>query len=232
MRIAIAISGYARTLHHCLPSFVQKVVQSNSTSEIEVFCCLWETSLGRVEKLNDPWHYKVEALQRDSLESSEELRAFIEGNCNVKAHIKLINSAQSQVVINEGKSLGMQYPELLSQYYMISESYEMTRKYSPDYCIRARPDMKIDNFPSLENRSEFILSEYVWYDYRAKDGHENEMIWVSSSRIAEKTFSAIRDIRSGSLLSGPQHGEAITGRHFERISATKERFNFSYRIAR
>jgi len=193
---------------------------------------LWETSLGRVEKLNDPWHYKVETLQRDSLESSEELRGFIERSCDVKAHIKLINSAQSQVVINEGRSLGMQYPELLSQYYMISESYEMTRKYSPDYCIRVRPDMKIENFPNLKNSSEIILSEYVWYDYHAKDGHENEMIWVSSSRIAEKAFSVIRDVRSGSLLSNPQHGEAITGRHFERISATKERFNFNYRIAR
>lgn len=232
MKIAIVFSGYARTIHHCLPSFVSKVASSNHDFEIRVFCCLWESSLGRVDKLNDPWHYKVQDLNRLELESGNELKEFIERNCNVQAHVKLIDPLHSQNVMSEGRNLGMQYPELLSQYYMIHESFEMVKEYSPEYYVRARPDMMIESFPNLSKNSEIILSEYVWYQHRAEDGHENEMIWISNKEFAKKTFSIIDEIREGKLLVDPQHGEALTGKYFSKIYAKKERFNFNYRIAR
>lgn len=229
-KIAICMSGHIRTLSHTFEKNFDLIKRMNPNSTFEIYCAFWEKEYGRVNVINDPWHLAVDIDENvfDSTTLEKYLTKF--SNQSI-VNVKLYDINSQKKCIEAGEKLA----GLLSQYFLIQESFNLAKSSNANHYIRIRPDIVIKSFPDLSSTSsELITSQFVWYNLLAGSCHlENEMVWVASSSIASNVFSIFDAIKDRNLLNGIEiYGESITGKHFSNISTERDHFDFEYRVAR
>lgn len=241
MKISLFVSGYPRTLFHNFSRNLETIRNIVGDCEIDIFYSFWD-ELGRVEKINDPWHSIVDPYIPKPLTVESISQYFFDiGATNVVGEVEPIGLMEN--ILSE--SPFTYQPSLSSQYY---KTYRVVEKYFKDgydLYVRIRPDIVINNFLSkehilsLHNNKNLIVNENYWYNTLYAGEACNEMIWVSSKDAFVASNSMFVDQRK---IAEENHGcvpygEYLTGRYFnnlireEKISSIYT-FNFDYRVFR
>jgi hypothetical protein len=231
------VSGHIRTLYHAFPQSLNTIKKLNENYDFHVYASFWDNQDGRVYKINDPHHYIANLTNVPfSLEKDFIHDWFM--SLGVKScEIKMLDHSLMDDLFEKGHSLiDFTNKHLLPQYFSTKSCFSMVPYNQYSHVIRIRPDIVIKDFPSLDSiKEELITNLYAWYNDKAKDEFENEMIWIAKNNIAKESASIYDKIINNCHPYGKnplKYGEAMTGRHFFAMKCTKSRFNFNYRVAR
>jgi hypothetical protein len=233
-KVALCISGHARTLLHAFPQSLEAIKSSNENCEIDIYAALWGGSDGRIAKINDPHHYVANMVNPPNLLNHDYLKNWFLSLNVSSAKVELLDNSQMPSLLEIGKMfIGNVDCHLMPQYFSTKFCFDMVPDYEYTHIVRIRPDIVINNFPSLELlKSDLVTNVDAWYNDKAYQGFENEMIWIATQNVAKESASIHNRIIARVHPAGPTHGEAMTGRHFACMNCSKTRFNFDYRVAR
>lgn len=232
MKIAVCLSGYTRTLEDCLSKTIESVRQSNPSCEITVYAALWDTTFGKIDRVNDPWHSKSSTVTQDPPTASY-IEKLIKESTVGDYSIKMLDHSVNEKMTEVGRRLNLNPPGLLSQYFSNQAAWEISSKSDADFFLRVRPDVILNSFPNLSEYDDcVIMNLHYWYEAIATLGMENEMFWVAHKNCAKKAFSLFDRLIEGSFPLSQTYGESVTGAHFMTIRCHIERFNFNYQVVR
>jgi hypothetical protein len=223
-----------RTMFHALPLSLNTIKKENPDLDFDVYAAIWDSGDGRVKKINDPHHYVADVNVLDSMVNSEYITEWLNplgGKSNV---VQMLDSSQMNRHLQDGRRIiGDVDHHLMPQYYSTLECFRMVEVSKYTHIVRLRPDIVINNFPSIETVNfDLVTNINMWYSHPASIGFENEMIWVVKPEFAMESASLYTKLHAGTHSRGPTFGEAMTGRHFKDINCVKARYNFDYRVAR
>jgi hypothetical protein len=223
-----------RTFYECFPITLRSVREINVDAEIHVRAVYWDKTYGRSSKINDSLH---SVSPREEFDEPDENRVskFVESLGVKSVKVKLICNSLSNELAEEGSKMNLYFGNILSQYYIVEESWKFAEDVEADCYVRLRPDVILNRFPNMkEITSDMITNQFVWYNLRATDHHENEMFWVARNNVASSAFSLYSKIVTNQRRydSGKNHGEAVSGSHFKEVTNKIHRFDFDYRVRR
>ena len=227
MKIALFISGKVRTLFFKFHKNLELIRDRYPNSDIDVYYSFWD-AIDRTDNINDPWHFKAENYNLDSIDKD-----YIDNYFSLHG-VKSVGEIESCDVMNEviSKSPFVDTKKgLSSQYYKM---YRVVEKYfndNYDLYVRIRSDLIVHDFPLInffEDNTVAINSHY-WYNQPYDGDNCNEMILVST----KKCFLKCNQLYLNQEKFTHQYGEFIMGSYLKSLSEISlKTFNFNYRVVR
>jgi len=240
MRICLFTSGYVRTLFHGFHKNVNLIKSKIPNCELDICYSFWDQN-HYSDRLNDPWHYKVNDNQYHLIDKSEIEKYFYDiGFEKVSGEIEPFFISDR---IMENSFFPDYKKRLSSQYYKIHRVASTYYSNDYDFYLTIRPDVILQEFPSqemimeLNDKKGIVVNENYWYNALYKGLDCNEYMWASVKSTFMPCNNQFLYLNELANQVHDNYGEIISGKHFSNMLSSGQisnikTFNFDYRVAR